>query len=109
MNGELLDADAELVGVGVVAQFAAVKVSLSKVTAPLRASARPCTSAPVCTAIDVNAMIVPLNEDVVPSVAELPTCQNTWQAWAPLMTLTWLAEAVISVEATWNETASGLP
>jgi hypothetical protein len=48
-------------------------------------------------------MIGPLNEDVVPSVAELPTCQNTWQAWAPLMTLTWLAEAVISVEATWNE------
>ena len=38
----------------------------------------------------------------VPSVAELPTFQNTLQACAPLTSLTWLAGAVISVEPAWK-------
>jgi hypothetical protein len=76
----------------------------------LRASARPSTVVPVVTEIDVNAMIVPVKEDVVPNVAELPTCQKTLQALAPLITLTLLAEAVIRVEAIWKmKTAFGSP
>ena len=47
----------------------------SSVTAPLRASARPCTVAAWSSVIDVSAMTLPLNAVVVPSVAELPTCQ----------------------------------
>jgi hypothetical protein len=32
---------------------------------------------PLVTVIEVNAMIVPVNFEPLPSVAELPTCQNT--------------------------------
>jgi hypothetical protein len=42
----------------------------------------------------------PLKLEAVPSVAELPTCQNTLHAWAPLVNTMLLAEAVMSVEAT---------
>ena len=45
----------------------------------------PCSVAPVFRAIDVRAMIVPLKLVVVSGVAELPTCQETLQAGAPLM------------------------
>ncbi len=38
----------------------------------------------------------------VPSVAELPTCQNTLQAWAPLISATVLFEAVMRVLADWK-------
>ncbi len=38
--------------------------------------------------IDVRAKIVPLKIELVPSVAELPICQNTLQASAPLIRLT---------------------
>jgi len=34
---------------------------------------------------DRSARIVPTNNELVPSVAELPTCQNTLHGWAPLM------------------------
>jgi hypothetical protein len=74
-------------------------VSSSRVTEPLRASARPTTTVSVVTVIDVSAMIVPSNLEPVPSVAELPTCQNTLQAWASFTRLTLLEEAVIKVEA----------
>ena len=69
-----------VVGGGAAAHAALVKVSLSSETWPLRASARPWTTTPVVTEIDVNAKIVPLNDDVVPRVAELPTCQKTLHA-----------------------------
>jgi hypothetical protein len=84
----------------VVLQRGEVKVSSSRVTDPFRASARPATVVSVVTVIEVNAMIVPVNVEAVPSTAELPTCQKTLQACASLMTLTLLAEAVINVEAT---------
>jgi hypothetical protein len=45
------------------------------VTPPVRARARPSKVAPVSREMDVIAMIVPWNTEVVPSVAELPTCQ----------------------------------
>jgi hypothetical protein len=99
-----------VVGGTTVSQAADVNVSSSSVTAPLRASARPWTTVPVVTVIDVKAMIVPVKLECVPRVAELPTCQKTLQAWAPLTTLTLLAEAVIRVEEIWNtKTAFGLP
>jgi hypothetical protein len=71
------------VGVGVgdeVAQAGAVIVSSSRVTAPLRASARPAMVSPVSTEIEVRARMLPLKAEFVPRVAELPTCQNTLQA-----------------------------
>ncbi len=46
----------------------------------------------------------------VPSVAELPTCQNTLQACAPLIRLTVLPDAVVSEEPAWKtKTAFGSP
>jgi hypothetical protein len=44
------------------------------------------------------AMIVPTKLVVVPSVAELPTCQYTLQGWAPLIKLTELPGPVMSVD-----------
>jgi hypothetical protein len=82
----------------------------SRVTAPSRASTRPCTDAPVCTVIEASAMTVPTKSVPVPRVAELPTCQNTLQAFAPFTRETLLLEAVISVESAWKiHTAPGMP
>ncbi len=89
---------------------AVVIVSVSSVTAPLRASTRPSTVTPVVTVMLVSARIVPRNVEPVPSVAELPTCQKTLHDWAPLMRLIWLPEPVVSVEPAWKtKTAFGLP
>jgi hypothetical protein len=58
--------------------------------------------------IEVRARMLPLKKDVVARVAELPTCQKTLQAWAPLMSLTLLDEAVIRVDGIWKtKTALG--
>ena len=62
-------------------------MSLISVTAPLRASARPFSVTPSFIEIDVRARMLPAKTVVVPSVAELPTCQNTLQACAPLTSL----------------------
>jgi hypothetical protein len=80
------------------AQVGTVTTLLSSVTAPLRANTRPLTSAPVFRVIDVRARIDPAKLLVVPSVAELPTCQNTWQACAPFSNTTRLDDAPISVD-----------
>ena len=53
----------------------AVKVLVSRDTCPFLASALPWTVVPVVAVMDVNARMLPLNLDAVPSVAELPTCQ----------------------------------
>jgi hypothetical protein len=67
-----------VVGVAVaVEQADRVIVFVSRVTAPLRARTRPSTVAPVCRLMLVRARIVPTNLEPVPSVALLPTCQNT--------------------------------
>jgi hypothetical protein len=47
---------------------------LSNVTAPFRASARPLSVAPVPSVTEVSATMFPLNVELVPRVAELPTC-----------------------------------
>src|SRR5687767_4285239 len=55
-----------------------VIVLLSRVTAPLRANALPFMMfAPVSRVMLVSARICPSKSELVPSVAELPTCQNT--------------------------------
>jgi hypothetical protein len=82
----------------------------SSVTAPILARARPWISVPVVTVMDWSAMMVPTKVEFVPSVAELPTCQNTLQGCAPLTRMTLLAEAVVSVDPAWKiQTAFGSP
>ncbi len=82
----------------VCAQVGDVKTSVSNVTAALRASARPWTVTPVVTVIDDSARMLPRKIELVPSVAELPTCQNTLHSCAPLIRVTVLLDAVINVE-----------
>ena len=55
--------------------------------------------------------MLPTKVEFVPRVAELPTCQKTLQAWAPLVRTTELAESVVSVEeGAWKiKTAFGSP
>ena len=66
--------------------------------------------APVFAVTEVSARTVPTNCVPVPSVAELPTCQNTLHGSAPLIRLTVLSDAVIRVVPAWKmNTASGLP
>jgi hypothetical protein len=105
----LLEAVAVAVGVAVL-HTDRVTVLVSSVTAPLRASRRPSIVAPVFAVMDVRARMLPRKVEFVPNVAELPTCQNTLQAWAPLISATLLPEAVIRVEVIWKmNTALGSP
>lgn len=60
----------------------------SNVTAPVRAKALPFSVAPVLMVMDTWARMVPLKIEVVPRVAELPTCQRTLAGFAPLMRTT---------------------
>ena len=83
---------------------------VSSVTAPLRARARPRMFVRVVTVMDAKARMVPRKEVLVPSVAELPICQKTLQAWVPPVSSTRLFDAVVSVEPIWKmNIASGLP
>jgi hypothetical protein len=55
-------------------------------------------------------MIVPTKTEVVPIVAELPTCQKTLDALAPPDRMTCRPDVVVSVDATWKtQTAFGSP
>jgi hypothetical protein len=72
-----------------------VMVLASIVTAPLRASAWPLIVAPVVRVIDARARMLPTKVVLVPRVAELPTCQITLRAVAPLVRSTLLADAVV--------------
>jgi hypothetical protein len=81
---------------------------LSRVTAAVRASSRPTTEVVVPAVIEASAKTVPRNVVLVFRVAELPTCQNTLQADAPLMRLTVLSVAVMRVLLAWKmNTAPG--
>lgn len=88
----------------------AVMVFVSKVTAPSLASSRPWNVALVWAVMDVWESTSPTKSVAVPNVAELPTCQTTLHACAPLINLTALLLAVISVEPAWKmNTAFGSP
>ena len=69
------------------------------VTAPFLASALPSSVAPVLKEIDCIAMMVPLKTEVVPKVAELPTCQKMLDANAPPLRITFRPDVVVRVEA----------
>jgi hypothetical protein len=82
---------------------------LSRVTAPFRASALPARLTRVFKAMLVRARMFPTNSVSVPSVAELPTCQNTRHCPAPLRMTTDELLAVVSALPIWKmKTASGL-
>ena len=101
-----------VVGGGVVdaTHVPRVMTSSSKVTDAFEANTRPSTVTPVCTWMDANARMFPMKVEVVPSVAELPTCQKTLQACAPPRRLTLLLDAVMSVVAIWKmKTPLGSP
>src|SRR5580765_5699322 len=77
----------------------------SRVTAAVSASTLPDTVTPVITVTLASATIVPANRAPVPSVAELPTCQNTFAPAhvAPASTTTTAAPAaVVSVDPIWK-------
>lgn len=89
------------VAVGTVAaQFGAVKVFVSRVTEPFLAKALPSTVDVVVAVIEVKARMFPLKVEAVPNVAELPTCQKTLHALAPLIRFTLLEVAVFKAEPT---------
>jgi len=85
-------------------------VFVSRVTAPFRASARPCRLTPLFSVIDVSASMFPLKIEFVPRVAELPTCQKMFLAWAPPASTILVSESVMSVEPILKiQTAFALP
>lgn len=81
----------DLASVG--AQVVLVTALLSIVTAPVRAKALPDKAALVFKVTLASARILPMNEVPMPSVAELPACQNAPQSCTPLIvrTAAWLA------------------
>ena len=44
----------------------------------------------------------PAKTEVVPRVAELPTCQKMFAAWAPPLRMTWRPAVVVRVDAIWK-------
>lgn len=102
-----------VVGVVVVTggvQVGIVTVFVSRVTAPLIANSRPSTVASVVAVMSVSAKRFPRKTELVPRVAELPTCQKTLHACVPLISATVLDDDVISVDPAWKtKTASGSP
>jgi hypothetical protein len=85
-------------------------MAVSIVTAPPRAKTRPSIITPAPTVIDTAARMLPRNAESAPSVAELPSCQKTLQAWAVPTRLTMLFAAVMTVVAERKmKIASGSP
>jgi hypothetical protein len=84
---------------------------LSSVTAPFLAKALPQPMlAPVFRMMLVSARIFPWNAVVVPRVAELPPCQNTFESVRLLVKMTDEPLEVVSVLPIWKtNTALGLP
>src|SRR5436190_12190315 len=77
---------------------------------PVLASALPVSVAPVLKVMDCIAITVPLKTEVVPNVAELPTCQKILEAKAPPLRITLRPEVVVNVEAICiMNTASAFP
>ena len=82
----------------------------SSVTAPLSAISLPLAVAPVVAVTLAFAITLPTNVEVVPSVAELPTCQNTLHAGPRWSRAPASAAAVVSVLPILKmKTALGLP
>jgi hypothetical protein len=85
-------------GVPVVPPHAEMETVLeSIVTEPFCARSLPSTVAPVTRVMLVSAKTFPTKLVVVPSVAELPTCQKTLHGAAPLISTTDEPLAVVRV------------
>ena len=67
--------------------------------APVVAKALPSSVAPVLNVMDCMAITVPLKTQVVPKVAELPTCQKIFDANAPPLRITLRPDVALSVDA----------
>src|SRR5580700_1074149 len=83
----------------------------SIVTAPLWAYMLPLLVTPVVRVIEAVARMFPRNLVAVPRVALLPTCHVMLQwlvGFAPLMSTTFDALAVVSVLPIWNSQAAWL-
>jgi predicted lipid-binding transport protein (Tim44 family) len=82
----------------------ALIVSSMRLTPPVLASSRPLIVADDSTEIDAEARMLPANSDPVSMVAELPTCQNTSHAEAPLISTKSVAvtDPTGSADGTWN-------
>src|SRR5687768_1285180 len=59
---------------------------------------RPTICEPLFTVIDVAARMLPLKIVVVSSVADVPTCQKTFEAFAPPVRITCAPGPVVSVD-----------
>ena len=59
----------------------------------------PVTAAPLFTVMLTAARMFPLKLQVVPRVAELPTCQKTFFAWAPPLRTILVPGPMVSVDA----------
>src|ERR1700686_3123696 len=87
-----------------------VMVLPSNETRAFRANTLPSRVAPVPSAIDVYARMLPLKTELPPIVAELPTCQKMLAAWAPPIRTTWRPTVVMSVVPIWKiQTPFGSP
>ena len=73
-----------------------------KVTAPVSDNALPFGAAPVPSEMEAWARMLPLKMEVVPSVAEVPTCQKMLAACAPPCRMNWLPLKVVSALAIWK-------
>ena len=80
------------------------------VTPPILVNALPLSVAPVLRVMDCITKTFPLKAEVVPNVAELPTCQKMLEANAPPLRITWRPDVVVSEDAIWiMKTAFGFP
>ena len=75
-------------------------VLASIVMAPVLVNALPVRVAPVLKEMDSIAMTVPLKSQVVPKVAELPTCQKILEADAPPAKITLRPDVAVNEDAT---------
>jgi hypothetical protein len=80
----------------------------AKVTAPVNAYSPPLTDAlvPPSTVIELRAIIVPANVQLVPNVAEEPTCQYTFDGKTPPERTTCELVAVVNVVGIWKTNTS---
>jgi hypothetical protein len=73
-----------------------------KVTAPVSDNALPFGAAPVPSEMEAWARMLPLKMEVVPSVAEVPTCQKMLASCAPPCRMIWLPLKLVSALAIWK-------
>jgi hypothetical protein len=102
---EELAVEEDVVLVVVAHAVCALMKSSSKVIAAVRANSPPSFVTPVLIVIEARATIFPANTVPTSRVAELPTCQNTLHAWAPLAKDTTATVEVMSVDPIWKTQA----